>query len=71
MARTTGSLRFAIEVAGFVGGNGGYRPTEVYDIHCITTDSKENIYLGEVNNGRRAVRWNHRGRAVKLPDRGT
>jgi DNA-binding beta-propeller fold protein YncE len=53
--------RETLEVAGFVGGSGGHGPAEFYHIHSIATDSKGNIYLGEVNNGRRALRWSYKG----------
>lgn len=53
--------RKTLEVVGFVGGNGGHGAAEFYHIHSIATDSKGNIYLGEVNNGRRALRWNYKG----------
>lgn len=55
--------RETLEIAGFVGGNGGHGPAEFYHIHSIATDSKGNIYLGEVNNGRRALRWTYKGAA--------
>jgi sugar lactone lactonase YvrE len=29
------------------------------------TDSKGNIYIGEVNNGRRVLRWNYKGMAAQ------
>lgn len=53
--------RETLEVMGFAGGNGGHGAAEFYHIHSIATDSKGNIYLGEVNNGRRALRWNYKG----------
>ena len=53
--------RETMEVAGFFGGHGGHGVGEFYHIHSIATDSKGNVYLGEVNAGRRALRWNYKG----------
>ena len=53
--------RQSLEVAGFFGGHGGHGAGEFYHIHSIVTDSKGNVYLGEVNNGRRVLRWNYQG----------
>jgi DNA-binding beta-propeller fold protein YncE len=55
--------RQTLEIAGMVGGHGGHGAAEFYHIHSIATDSKGNIYLGEVNGGRRALRWNYKGAA--------
>ena len=53
--------RETLEIAGFAGGHGGHGPSDFYHIHSIATDSKGNIYMGEVNAGRRALRWNYKG----------
>ena len=53
--------RQTLEVVGFFGGHGGHGAGEFYHIHSIVTDSKGNVYLGEVNNGRRVLRWNYQG----------
>jgi hypothetical protein len=53
--------RKAMEVLGFFGGYGGHGLGEFSHIHSIATDSKGNIYLGEVDTGRRAYRWNYKG----------
>jgi hypothetical protein len=53
--------RQTLDVVGFFGGHGGHGVGEFYHIHSIATDSKGNIYLGEVNNGRRVLRWNYQG----------
>jgi DNA-binding beta-propeller fold protein YncE len=50
-----------LEIVGFFGGHGGHGVGEFYHIHSIVTDSKGNIYMGEVNNGRRVLRWNYKG----------
>jgi hypothetical protein len=53
--------RETLEVLGFVGGHGGHGALDFYHIHSIATDSKGNIYLGEVNAGRRALRYSYKG----------
>jgi sugar lactone lactonase YvrE len=53
--------RESLEVVGFFGGHGGHGVGDFYHIHSISTDSKGNIYMGEVNAGRRALRWNYKG----------
>ena len=49
--------RAAMEVVGWFGGIGGHGFGEFSHIHSIATDSKGNIYLGEVDTGRRVYRW--------------
>ena len=53
--------RESLTVLGYFGGHGGHGTGEFYHIHSIATDSKGNIYLGEVNAGHRALRWNYKG----------
>jgi hypothetical protein len=53
--------RETLEIAGWFGGHGGHMASDFYHIHSIATDSKGNIYMGEVNAGRRALRWNYKG----------
>jgi hypothetical protein len=53
--------RAAMEVVGYFGGYGGHGLGEFSHIHSIATDSKGNIYLGEVDTGRRVYRWNFKG----------
>jgi hypothetical protein len=50
--------RAAMEVVGWFGGIGGHGLGEFSHIHSIATDSKGNVYLGEVDTGRRVYRWN-------------
>jgi hypothetical protein len=57
--------REKMEVLGFFGGYGGHGLGEFSHIHSIATDSKGNIYLGEVDTGRRAYRWNYKGMASR------
>ena len=49
------------EVVGFIGGHGGQGVGEFFFIHSVATDSKGNVYLAEMNGGRRVVRWNYLG----------
>jgi len=53
--------RQSLEVLGFVGGHGGHGALDFYHIHSIATDSKGNIYMGEVNAGRRALKYTYKG----------
>jgi hypothetical protein len=53
--------RQSLEIVGFFGGHGGHGVGEFFHIHSAVTDSKGNVYLGEVNNGRRVLRWNYKG----------
>ena len=53
--------RQSLEVVGFFGGHGGHGVGEFFHIHSAVTDSKGNVYLGEVNNGKRVLRWNYKG----------
>jgi hypothetical protein len=57
--------RAAMEVVGFFGGYGGHGLGEFSHIHSIATDSMGNVYLGEVDTGRRAYRWNLTSRAAE------
>jgi len=50
-----------MELVGFFGGYGGHGVGEFFHIHSIATDSNGNVYLGEVNNGRRVLRWSYQG----------
>jgi len=38
---------------------------DFFHIHRAVTDSKVNIYIGEVNNGRRVLRWIYKGIAAQ------
>jgi DNA-binding beta-propeller fold protein YncE len=50
-----------MEVLGFFGGHGGHAVGDFSHIHSIATDSKGNVYLGEVDTGRRVYRWTYKG----------
>ena len=54
-----------MHVIGFFGGVGGHGVGEFSHISSIATDSKGNIYLGEVDTGRRAYRWNYKGLSAR------
>ncbi len=53
--------RQTLEILGFVGGHGGHGALDFYHIHSIAVDSKGNIYMGEVNAGRRALKYTYKG----------
>jgi NHL repeat len=53
--------RETLGIVSFFGGHGGHGVGDFYHIHSIATDSKGNVYLGEVNAGRRALRWKYLG----------
>ena len=57
--------RETLEILGFFGGQGGHGVGDFFHIHSAMTDSKGNIYIGEVNNGRRVLRWNYKGMAAQ------
>jgi sugar lactone lactonase YvrE len=57
--------REAMEVVGFFGGYGGHGVGEFSHIHSIATDSKGNVYLGEVDTGRRVYRWSYKGLSAR------
>jgi hypothetical protein len=49
--------RASMELVGYFGGYGGHGVGEFSHIHSIATDSRGNVYLGEVDTGRRVYRW--------------
>jgi len=53
--------RQTLEILGFAGGHGGHGALDFYHIHSIATDSKGNIYMGEVNAGRRVLKYAYKG----------
>jgi DNA-binding beta-propeller fold protein YncE len=57
--------RKAMEVVGYFGGVGGHGVGEFSHIHSIATDSKGNVYLGEVDTGRRVYRWTYKGMGAR------
>jgi hypothetical protein len=57
--------RESMQLLGFFGGYGGHGVGEFSHIHSIATDSRGNVYLGEVDTGRRAYRWNYLGMTAR------
>jgi hypothetical protein len=55
--------RQTLEILDSIGGHGGHMAQEFFHLHSIasSTDSKGNIYLGEVNNGQRYMRYAYKG----------
>lgn len=55
--------RQTLEIVDSIGGLGGHQPGEFYHLHSIasSTDSRGNIYLGEVNEGQRYMRYLYKG----------
>jgi DNA-binding beta-propeller fold protein YncE len=49
--------RRSMTLVGYFGGYGGKGVGEFSHIHSIATDSRGNVYLGEVDTGRRVYRW--------------
>jgi len=49
--------RRSMTLVGYFGGYGGKAVGEFSHIHSIATDSRGNVYLGEVDTGRRVYRW--------------
>ena len=41
--------------------DGGHGFGEFFHIHSAATDSKGNMYIGEVAGGHRVIRWNYKG----------
>ncbi len=55
--------RQTLQIVDSVGGYGGHQLGAFYHVHSIAanTDSKGNIYLGEVNEGQRFMRYVYKG----------
>jgi DNA-binding beta-propeller fold protein YncE len=53
--------RQTLEIVDSVGGHAGHHAREFFHIHSIAADSKGNIYLGEVNQGQRYLKYAYRG----------
>jgi hypothetical protein len=55
--------RQTLQIVDSVGGHGGHQAQEFFHVHSIAaaTDSKGNIYLGEVNEGQRYMRYAFKG----------
>jgi hypothetical protein len=53
--------RQTLEIVDSVGGRAGHGAQEFFHIHSMATDSKGNIYLGEVNQGQRYMKYAFKG----------
>ena len=55
--------RRTLQIVDSVGGHGGHQTGAFYHLHSIaaSTDSKGNIYVGEVNEGQRYMRYLYKG----------
>ncbi len=53
--------RQTMEQVGSVGGHAGHNAREFFHAHSFATDSKGNLFIGEVNNGMRYYRYAYKG----------
>jgi hypothetical protein len=53
--------RQAMEIVGSIGGHAGHNAREFFHIHSFASDSKGNLFLGEVNNGQRYYKYRFTG----------
>jgi hypothetical protein len=53
--------RQTLEVVGAIGGHAGHNAREFFHIHSFASDSKGNLFLGEVNNGQRYYKYGFKG----------
>jgi len=53
--------RQTLEIVGSIGGHAGHNAREFFHIHSFASDSKGNLFLGEVNNGQRYYRYAFKG----------
>ncbi len=53
--------RQTLEMVSSVGGHAGHNAREFFHIHSFATDSKGNLFLGEVNNGQRYYKYAFKG----------
>ncbi len=53
--------RRTLEVLESIGGHAGHNAREFFHIHSFASDSKGNLFLGEVNNGQRYYRYAFKG----------
>ncbi|PYS15870.1 MAG: hypothetical protein DMG15_04025 [Acidobacteria bacterium] len=55
--------RLTLEIISSVGGHAGHNAREFFHIHSVASDSKGNLFLGEVNNGQRYYKYAFKGTA--------
>jgi len=53
--------RQTLDILASVGGHAGHNAREFFHIHSVASDSKGNLFLGEVNNGQRYYRYTFKG----------
>ena len=53
--------RQTLDILASVGGHAGHNAREFFHIHSVASDSKGNLFLGEVNNGQRYYRYAFKG----------
>ncbi|HUI77154.1 MAG TPA: hypothetical protein VLY24_04545 [Bryobacteraceae bacterium] len=53
--------RQTLEIVGSIGGHAGHNAREFFHIHSFASDSKGNLFLGEVNNGQRYYKYAFKG----------
>jgi hypothetical protein len=53
--------RHTLEILGSIGGHAGHNAREFFHIHSFASDSKGNLFLGEVNNGQRYYKYGFKG----------
>jgi DNA-binding beta-propeller fold protein YncE len=53
--------RQTMEILYSIGGHAGHNAREFFHVHSAATDSKGNLFIGEVNNGQRYYRYAFKG----------
>jgi DNA-binding beta-propeller fold protein YncE len=53
--------RQTLETLTSIGGHAGHNAREFFHAHSLASDSKRNLFIGEVNNGQRYYRYAFRG----------
>jgi DNA-binding beta-propeller fold protein YncE len=53
--------RQTLEIVSAIGGHAGHNAREFFHIHSAASDSKGNLFIGEVNNGQRYYKYAFKG----------
>jgi len=53
--------RQTLEIVSSIGGHAGHNAREFFHAHSIASDSKGNLFIGEVNNGQRYYKYAFKG----------
>jgi DNA-binding beta-propeller fold protein YncE len=53
--------RLTLEIVSSIGGHAGHNAREFFHAHSIASDSKGNLFVGEVNNGQRYYKYAFKG----------